>query len=130
LGDAKPLSEEARQNLLPGLQSHPTTLVFLAFLDKEPIGIAVCFLGFSTFAARPLINIHDLSVIHEYRGRGVGKRLLAAVEKKAAALNCCKLTLEVLEKNSRARAVYKAAGFAEPVYHNEAELTLFLSKRL
>ena len=130
MGDAKPLSEEARQKLLPGLRAHPTTLIFLAFLEKEPVGIAVCFRGFSTFAARPLMNIHDLAVRPEHRGRGIGKRLLSAVEKKAASLGCCKLTLEVLEKNHRARAVYKAVGFAEPVYHNEAELTLFLSKQL
>lgn len=130
MGDAKPLAEQSRQRLLSGLQAHPTTLIFLAFLNAKPIGIAVCFRGFSTFAALPLMNIHDLAVLPEHRGLGVGKLLLAAVEAKSISMGCCKLTLEVLEKNERARAVYKAAGFAEPVYHDEAELTLFLSKKL
>src|SRR6266481_1079550 len=58
MGDGRPLSGEARKRLLPGLREHPTTLIFLAYQGAEPVGIAVCFRGFSTFAARPLINIH------------------------------------------------------------------------
>ena len=130
LGDGKPLSNEARDLLLPGLRQHPTTMIFLAFEGEKPIGIAVCFRGFSTFAARPLMNIHDLAVLTGHRGQGISRRLLAAVEEKARAIGCCKLTLEVLEKNRRAMGVYEAAGFARPVYHGEAETTFFLSKRL
>jgi len=130
LGDGKPLSDEARVLLLPGLRQHPTTLIFLALLAQEPIGIAVCFRGFSTFAARPLMNIHDLAVMSGYRGQGVSRKLIGAVERKAREMGCCKLTLEVLEKNRRAISVYEAAGFTRPVYHDEAEVTFFLSKRL
>ena len=57
MGDAKPLSDFARLNLISGLRTHPTTLVFLAFRGDQPCGIATCFRGFSTFAAKPLINI-------------------------------------------------------------------------
>ncbi len=46
MGDAKPLSEYARQNLITGLHKHPTTLIFLAFSGAEPCGIAACFVGF------------------------------------------------------------------------------------
>src|SRR5688572_4477523 len=66
MGDGKPLSEEARKRLVPALRQHPTTLIFLACIGAQPIGIAVCFLGFSTFAARPLLNIHDLGVLPEH----------------------------------------------------------------
>ena len=41
--------------------------------------------------------------------------LFAAIEQRARELGCCKLTLEVLENNHRARRVYAAAGFAPPV---------------
>ena len=39
------------------------------FIDK-PVGLATTFEGFSTFAAKPLINIHDIAVLPDYRGRG------------------------------------------------------------
>ena len=130
MGDGKPLSDEARKRLLLGLREHPTTLIFLAWKGEEPVGIAVCFRGFSTFAARPLINIHDLAVLPGHRGNGIGPRLLEAVERKARQMGCCKLTLEVLEKNRRARGVYEAAGFAHAVHQGEAGHCLFMSKRL
>ncbi|SRR6266404_8863890 len=130
MGDGKPLSNEARSQLLRGLREHPTTLIFLAWKGEDPIGIAVCFRGFSTFAARPLINIHDLGVLPEHRGNGIGRKLLEAVERKARQMDCCKLTLEVQERNHRARGVYEAAGFAHAVHQEQAGHCLFMSKRL
>lgn len=102
MGGGKPLPVPVRDNLIAGLKAHPTTMVFLAFAEDRPAGIAVCFLGFSTFAAKPLINIHDFAIAPEFRKQGISKHLLAAVEERARALGCCKLTLEVLENNARA----------------------------
>lgn len=130
MGAGQPLSEEARKALIPGLQQHPTTLIFLAYLGAEPVGLAVCFGGFSTFAARPLINISDFAVLPAYRGYGIGRHLLEAIERKARATGCCKLTLEVQEQNHRARQVYGAAGFAQAVHVEAAGGALFLSKPL
>jgi len=130
MGDGKPLSAEARRALIPGLQQHPTTVIFLAFLTGKAIGIAVCFRGFSTFAARPLINISDLAVLLAHRGQGIGRRLLEAVERKARDIGCCKLTLEVQENNHRARQIYEAVGFAQAVHVEAAGGALFLSKPL
>lgn len=130
MGNGKPLSESVRAALIPGLREQPTLLILLAYLDGQPIGIATCFRGFSTFAAKPLINIHDLAVLPPHRGHGVGRRLLAAVERKAQALGCCKVTLEVSENNRRARGLYEAAGFAQTVYAEGAGGALFFSKRL
>ena len=134
MGDGKPLAEEVKRALIPGLRQHPTTMVFLARArasgGTEPVGVAVCFLGFSTFKARPLLNIHDLAVVPAYRGRRVGARLLAAVEARARALGCCKLTLEVFINNHRARQVYEAAGFAPLVYQEAAGSAFYLAKNL
>ncbi len=130
MGDGKPLGDEVREALIPGLRQHPTTLIFLAYTDERAVGIAVCFLGFSTFAAKSLINIHDLAVLPDLRGQRIGRQLLDAVERKARALGCCKLTLEVLEHNHRARRTYEAAGFAQATYQEEAGGALFLSKPL
>lgn len=130
LGDGKPLPDDVKARLIPGLRAHPTTLILLAFLGDTPVGIAACFLGFSTFAAKPLLNIHDLAVLPGHRDLGVGRALLEAVEQKARELGCCKLTLEVLENNHKAYRTYRAAGFAQATYQPEAGGALFLSKPL
>ena len=129
-GDGHPLAETTRRELIPRLRQHPTTRIFLAYRDTAPVGLAICFLGFSTFAARPLLNIHDYFVSPACRGAGVGRLLMATVEQRARELGCCKLTLEVQENNHRARGVYAAAGFARSVYLPEAGGALFLSKVL
>ena len=121
MGDGRPLSEFAKEHLITGLQAHPTTLVFLALKAGEPCGIATCFRGFSTFAAKPLINISDFYVDPALRGRGVGQMLLNAVEREARAIGCCKLTLEVQQNNGRARAIYGKFGFAQAVYAADSE---------
>jgi GNAT superfamily N-acetyltransferase len=130
MGDGHPLSEIARREVIPGLRAHPTTLVFLAYQGPEPIGIAICLRGFSTFAARPLINIHDFFVRPEHRGQGVARALLEATAQRARTLNCCKLTLEVLENNLPARRTYEAAGFTQGEYLPEAGGSLFFWKKL
>jgi ribosomal protein S18 acetylase RimI-like enzyme len=112
-GDGAPLSPQARENLIPGLIQHGGARVFLAFVDglEEPQGIAICLIGFSSFRGAPLLNIHDLAVSPETRGRGLGKLLLNAVEQEARALGCCRVTLEVRSDNTRAQQLYRAVGF-------------------
>ena len=70
MGDGKPLDAAVRERLIPGLREHPTTLVWLAFVGDEPVGITTAFVGFSTFKAAPLINLHDVAVLPAARGRG------------------------------------------------------------
>jgi len=130
IGGGRPLADEVRAQLLPGLRRHPTTLVLLAFDGGQPVGIAVCFFGFSTFQAQPLLNVHDLAVVPAQRGRGVGSALLAAAEARARRAGCCKLTLEVQDDNHRARMVYARFGFTDFVLGGEAVPTRFLSKVL
>ena len=130
MGNGKALSNEVRRGLIPGLQQHPTTIIFLAFQNRHAVGIAICFVGFSTFKARPLINIHDFFVTPEVRGQKIGHMILAAVEQKARDTGCCKITLEVQQNNHRARRIYEDVGFSRSVYLEAAGGALFLSKPL
>jgi GNAT superfamily N-acetyltransferase len=130
MGSGQPLSPYARENLVGGLRAHPGAMAFLAYAESDPVGIAVCFTGFSTFAAKPLINIHDIAVEPGMRNMGIGKSLLAAVEKKAREMGCCKLTLEVLERNANAKGAYHAFGFGPATEGKDSDRNFFLSKKL
>ncbi len=128
MGNGKPLSDEVRRALIPALQRCPTSLIFLAYRNDEAIGIATCFLGFSTFTAKPLMHIDDLAVLPAHRRQGVGRQLLAEIERKARKMDCCKLMLQVQENNHPARLVYEAMGFAQAEYVKAAGACLSLSK--
>ena len=130
MGDGVSLPEEVKQRLIPGLRNHPTTIVFLAYDETKPIGIAVCFLGFSTFRAQPLINIHDLAVLPLYRGKGIGRQLLESVARHGREIGCCKLTLETQEHNYTAQKLYKSVGFARDIHTAEAGGAIFMTMRL
>ncbi len=111
MGGGAPLGERVRRVLVDALRARPWIVTLLAIEGDRPVGLLVAVEGFSTFAAMPLLNIHDVAVHPEHRGRGVGTALLTAAEDLARARGCCKLTLEVLEGNARARALYARLGY-------------------
>lgn len=111
MGDGKPLPDSIRKNLIDELKTFDTYTGFLAYVNGKAAGLANCFYGFSTFKASPLINIHDLAVLPEFRSMGIGQALIGSVVKKAEKENCCKVTLEVREDN-RARNLYEREGFS------------------
>lgn len=112
MGGGKALPSNVRDHLVEQLNKRANVHVILAFVDDAPAGLLTCIEGFSTFACRPLINIHDAIVSAEHRGRGLCKQMLQAAEALALRLNCCKMTLEVLEGNMIAQAAYRSFGFA------------------
>ena len=111
MGQNRPLDEDVRARLLPGLREHPTTIALLASRDAAPVGIALCFRGFSSFKGKPLINIHDFAIHEDARGQGVGKALMEAVFGLARELDCCRVTLEVAVENEPAKQLYLKCGF-------------------
>lgn len=113
MGRGRALEPEVRARLIPVLKAHPASRVFLAFVDGRAVGVAVCFVGLSTFAARPIFNVHDLGVVADARGRGIGRALLERARAEAERLGCCKLTLEVRTDNARARHLYASLGFRQ-----------------
>ena len=130
MGGGTGLSEYAKANLVRQLKGLPTFHGALAFAGDEAVGLINCFAGFSTFAAKPLLNIHDIVTRDDRRGQGIGQVLLQWAEQRARQLGCCKLTLEVLSNNTRAMAAYERAGFAPYVLDPEAGHALFLQKYL
>jgi ribosomal protein S18 acetylase RimI-like enzyme len=111
MGQGKPFAQEIRDRLIAELRRQSNAVVLLAFSDGAPAGLAISFVGFSTFKARPLLNIHDFCVSPNFQGKGVGKALMSAIEREARQRECCKVTLEVREDNLRAQKLYLACGF-------------------
>jgi ribosomal protein S18 acetylase RimI-like enzyme len=129
VGGGVPLSDDVCRRMPTMLREMPTALVLLAYNGDEAVGVAICFFALSTFSARPLVNIHDLAVIPQYRGQGIGRALLTAIEEHAKRKGCCKLTLEVQDDNTPARTLYQRFGFEDVIYGNSA-VTRFLAKKL
>jgi len=111
LGQDAPLPEPLLDKAVADLREHPCAMPFLAYWDERPAGFATCFLGYSTFKAAPLLNIHDIAVAPDYRRRGIGSALLEAIATQAERMGCCRLTLEVREDNPAAMALYRSNGF-------------------
>jgi GNAT superfamily N-acetyltransferase len=112
MGRGSELSGYVKANLAKELHRRESAHVILAYVDGAPAGLMVCLEGFSSFACKPLLNIHDVVVTKKHRGKGLSKLMLARAEAIARELDCCKMTLEVLEGNRTAQAVYKSLGFA------------------
>jgi len=123
-GSGKPLPEETVAGLIVGLQA-ARGICFLAQEEQAYIGLALCLPSFSSFKAKPILNIHDIAVSPGHRGKGVGQALLQAVAEEARRRGCCKVTLEVREDNEVAMGAYLAAGFS-----GTKPQTLFWSKDL
>lgn len=110
MGGGQPLSPAVLEAMVPGMRLQSGVWVVIAEIDGLAVGVANCFTAYSTFRAKPLVNVHDLCVHHDWRGRGVGRALLDAVAEEAASRGCCKVTLEVRDDNP-ARRLYERAGF-------------------
>ena len=128
----KPLPDDVLRRMLPGFRQHGG-LIFLAFDaadEQHPVGVATVIRGFSTFYARPLLNVHDLVVAQGWQGRGIGTELLRAVEEYAREVGCCKVTLEVLAANQRAHALYQRLGYDRLPDGSTLEASYFMQKPL
>ena len=111
-GGGEALSAFAKANLIKELAARPQAFSVLAFAGQQPVGLVNCIEGFSTFACRPLVNVHDVAVLPGYRGQRVAEQMLALVAQIAQERGACKLTLEVLAGNASAIRLYERVGFA------------------
>jgi ribosomal protein S18 acetylase RimI-like enzyme len=111
-GGAEGLSAYAQENLVACLAARPQAYSVLAFDGEQAVGLVNCIEGFSTFACRPLVNVHDVAVLASHRGRGIAEKMLALAETIARERGAVKLTLEVLSGNRPAMRLYERIGFA------------------
>ena len=113
MGGGKALDDYVVSHLVSELEKRPYAFSVLCYVDGVPVGLINCFEAFSTFSCKPLVNIHDVIVIKEFRGHNISQSMLSKVEEIAIHKGCCKLTLEVLSKNEAARSSYTKFGFSD-----------------
>lgn len=110
-GGGQGLSDYAKSNLISAMKSRDSMFSVLAYDGEQPVGLVNAIEGFSTFACKPLVNVHDVTVLASHRGRGIAKQMLARVVDIARKRGAVKLTLEVLIGNAPALKVYNDLGF-------------------
>ena len=119
MGGAQALSDELAIKNIEGLRKQPNYVFFLAYCNGELAGLANCFIGFSTFKAKQLINIHDFAVDPAFRRKGIGVAMMDRIVDYCKEYDLCKITLEVRFDNPVAQNLYKKMGFdaGDPPYH-------------
>ncbi|MFT3828997.1 MAG: GNAT family N-acetyltransferase [Opitutaceae bacterium] len=86
----------------------------VAEMGGAPAGFALYYRTFSTFAAKPGLFLEDLYVRPDFRKRGIGRALLAAVAQIAHGRAAGRLEWTALKWNTKALALYAAVG-AKPL---------------
>lgn len=90
----------------------PSPRVFcdIAEWSGEPVGVALWFLNFSSFRGRNGIYLEDIFVRPAFRGRGIGKALLAGLARRCMAEGWTRLEWAVLDWNTPSIEFYKRQG--------------------
>jgi ribosomal protein S18 acetylase RimI-like enzyme len=130
MGGGEALPQEVLMNLCDALAGEAGAITLLAFDGENAVALLTALRGFSTFKCRPLLNIHDVMVLPQYRGQGVSDRMIAELEEFARCHDYCKLTLEVLANNLSAQRVYQRCGFAPYELDPEQGAATFWQKPL
>jgi GNAT superfamily N-acetyltransferase len=129
-GGGTALDADVRAGLPAALAARPQAFSVLAYDGAQPVGLVNCIEGFSTFACKPLVNVHDVVVLPSHRGQRVAQRMFARVEQEARVRGACKLTLEVLSGNAPALRSYEREGFISYQLDPAFGHAVFLQKKL
>lgn len=114
----------------------PEFQVYLAGFGREPNDLAVaadCGGGIVGVAWARVMNdfghFYDgvpslaISLLPEYRGRGIGKLLLSGLLDRLRSMGHDRVTLSVQKENHRACKLYQSLGFF-PVHENDEEFIM------
>jgi GNAT superfamily N-acetyltransferase len=92
-----------------GFGPTPKFRALIAEWNGMTAGYVLFFDFYSTWTGRGLF-LEDLLVREQFRSRGIGKELLAAVARIAVEENCYGVQWEVLDWNEKAIDLYKSLG--------------------
>ena len=113
MGFGKSMPKELGPKIIQGLNNHLAYIGFFVCIENEFAALANCNLNFSSWQAKPIINIHDFIVSPNFRKQGVGLFLLDEIAKHAKGKGYCRINLEVRHDNIKAQDLYRKSGFVE-----------------
>jgi len=96
--------------LRDGFGSRPRFEAAIANWKGAPAGFALWFYNYSTFAGRHGLYLEDLFVLPAFRGKGIGKALLAHLASLATAQGCARYQWQVLDWNEPSIRFYELLG--------------------
>ncbi|ABS27228.1 GNAT family N-acetyltransferase [Anaeromyxobacter sp. Fw109-5] len=109
--DFRPDPERQRRGLALMLAEPERRVVLVAQREDEVVGMVTAQLVVSTAEGGPSALVEDMVVESAERGRGLGRRLLLAVEAWAAARGATRLQLLADRENAPALGFYGRAGW-------------------
>lgn len=92
---------------------HGESIVFLAFLDEQPVGMAQLYPSYSSTALARVFILNDLFVSEAGRRAGVATALLQAVEQYSWSFGASRISLNVAQSNVPAQGLYRARGWTQ-----------------
>ena len=111
-----PADAEEMERFFRDRMSDEDSFVFIARVSGQAVGYVWCTIERkpeNVFKyAQEKIYIHQLSVNTEYRRKGVGRRLVGAVEALAGDNGISTLALDSWEYNKEAHAFFEQLGFS------------------
>ncbi len=82
----------------------------IAEVDGKPVGSALYYFAFASYAGRPVLALEDIYVDENVRGLGVGKKLMMELSRRAIAAGCLRMQWSALDWNEAAIAIYEHLG--------------------
>lgn len=107
LGEYRPNAKRFRRHGF-GRRRYFETLICTQ--GGRPIGFAIYYFVYSTFACRPILFIEDLFVLPDQRGKGAGQALMSALARIAMRRKCDQMAWNVLHWNTPAIKFYRRLG--------------------
>jgi GNAT superfamily N-acetyltransferase len=105
-----PVTVTEEDILRDGFGEHPRFRILIAEWDGQIAGYAFFFGYYSTFEGRAGLFLEDIYVRNQYRGKGIGKALLARVAAIARDEHCFGVRWQVLDWNTPAIEFYRKLG--------------------
>ncbi len=90
--------------------ANPAAEVVIGYAGEQPAGFALFFHNYSTFLGQRGLYLEDLFVFPEWRGKGLGRQLLAHLARIAVERGCGRMEWSVLDWNEQAMRVYRGIG--------------------
>lgn len=114
---------ETEFKTLPGKYGPPDGALILALVDGKGAGCIALRKISDSICEMKRLYVHD-----EYRGLGIGKKLIMMIIEEARKLNYRFMRLDTLPTMEKAQKMYKSFGFydIEPYVYNPIEGTRFL----